>query len=90
VHGTACYVSCYITCNNTASVLFAGHGTRMIVHSPSSEASESEYGGGSTQILLDYLTRSGSCGTGMVTTSQTVRVERAEVVAVEQIHLLQL
>jgi hypothetical protein len=37
--------------------------------------------------LLDYL--SGSCWTGMITTSQTVLVERAEEVAVEQIHLLQ-
>jgi hypothetical protein len=34
--------------------------------------------------LLEYL--SGSCRTGMITTSQKERVEREEELAVEQIH----
>ncbi len=57
----ACYVSCYKTCNTTASVyccIVAGHATSIVVHPPSPEASESEHGGGSTGVpewqLLDW------------------------------------
>jgi hypothetical protein len=86
-----CYVSGSITYNNTTSVYCCRlclHGcaptTRMDECPPLPEASESEHGSGST---LEYL--SGSCWSGMITTSEKMLVEREKEVAVEQIHWLQ-